>query len=106
MSASFAPMLEDKRTVARQRWQQLGARGARVRDIAEGNFGAVISRDGDIMHCEVPADVSIGLNAVWGQIGVIVRVVGQSTRLSERRIIAMNGATVVCNRSRRRSSPS
>ena len=74
----------------------LDARADRVRAIVEGNFGRVIDRNGDTMVVEVPADVSIGLNCIWGEGGFAAIVRGQFTKLAPRRVIAENGMTVVC----------
>jgi hypothetical protein len=41
-------------------------RGDRVSAVVDGNFGRVIGREG-VMMVEVPADVAIGLHAIWGQ---------------------------------------
>ena len=67
----------------------------RVRQIVNANFGTVRDRNGDIMHVELPSDLSIA--APWGQIGLVACVTGQRTGMAERRVTAMNGATVVCN---------
>jgi hypothetical protein len=76
----------------------LTARADRVRAIAENvAHGKVISREGDAMIVEVPADMSIGLNALWGQSGFSAIVIGQSTCLAPRRVTSMNGNTIVCD---------
>src|SRR5271157_4181781 len=47
----------------------LDARADRVRAIVEGHFGCVVGCNGDMMLGEVPADISVGLNALWGEGG-------------------------------------
>ena len=47
----------------------LDARADLVTAIAVGNFGKVISCDGNVKTIEVPADVAIGLAALWGMGG-------------------------------------
>ena len=62
----------------------------------KGNFGHVVGRPGDVVTIEIPADVSVGLNAVWGLGGFSAVVTGPTTKLAPRRVNGMNG-TIVCD---------
>jgi hypothetical protein len=73
----------------------LEARADRVRAVVEGNHGRVIKREGIVIEIEVPADIAIGLNSIWGEGGFSCIYVGQRTRISHCRVIDMNGHTVV-----------
>jgi hypothetical protein len=73
----------------------LDAHAQRVTYIATANHGQVLGRVGDVVTLEIPADVSIGLAAVWGQAGFVPIFVGKRTRLSHCRVIDMNGHTIV-----------
>ena len=73
----------------------LDARAERVRAIAESNHGRVVDRVGYVMTVEIPADISIALNAVWGEGGFSCLFIGQRTRLSHRRVIDAYGHTIV-----------
>jgi hypothetical protein len=72
----------------------LERKAARVAAIVEGNFGRVISREGDIMHVEIPADCQG--RPPLGSIGVVACVTGQTTRFAPRRVPSMSGQWVVC----------
>jgi hypothetical protein len=72
------------------------ARADRVRAIVEGNHGKIIERIGDKITFEVPADIAPGLP--WGMSGLVPIFKGQTTRLAPRRVVDMEGRTVVCER--------
>ena len=45
------------------------------------NHGRVIGHDGDVVEkIEVPADVAIGLAAIWGEAGIVPAFMGCDTR--------------------------
>ena len=73
----------------------LDARANRARAIAEGNHGRVISRDGDVMTVEVPADISPSPGAIWSEGGFSCTFAGRRRRISHCRVIDMNGHTIV-----------
>ncbi len=74
----------------------LDVRADRVRSIVEGNFGKIIKRVDNIMEIELPADIAIGLAAVWGMAGFIPAYKGQTTESAPRRVTDMNGDVIVC----------
>jgi hypothetical protein len=75
----------------------LEARADRVRAVTEANFGKVISRDGDVMTIEVPADIAPGLATIWGMGRFVAIFIGQTTRPAPRRIITMQDRVVACD---------
>jgi hypothetical protein len=56
----------------------LEARADCIRVIVEGHRGKVIDRVGNVMTFEMPADVSVGLNAFWEMSGLVAVLVGQT----------------------------
>ena len=73
------------------------ARYARVVAIVEANHGRLIAREGDTVEIEVPADVAIGLAAIWGRAGINPVFIGCDMRQSERRVLDHDARTVVCH---------
>ena len=73
----------------------LDARANRARAIAEGNHGRVISRDGDVMTVEMPADIAPSPGAIWSEGGFSYTFAGRRRRISHCRVIDMNGHTIV-----------
>jgi hypothetical protein len=74
---------------------EIDARAQRVTDIVNANHGKVLDRVGTVMRIEVPADIAIGLNSIWGERGFSCIFQGQRTRLSHCRVIDTQGRTVV-----------
>jgi hypothetical protein len=73
----------------------LDARADRVRQIAESLFGKVLSRDGDTMRVEIPADMSGAAASMFGQGGFSACIVGQDARMKTRRLMDMDKRTVI-----------
>jgi hypothetical protein len=98
LSRHLAPRLDPrKRAVEEISMINLDTRAERVRQITEGNHGKVLGREGDVMTIEVPADVAIGLNAVWGMGKFSTQFLGCETRLAPRRVFDADHHTVVCH---------
>jgi hypothetical protein len=74
------------------------ARAERVRAIAEDvAHGKVLSREGERMTFEVPADMAPGLASLWGQSSLVPIFIGQDVRLAPRRVVNSHGVIVVCD---------
>jgi 1-deoxy-D-xylulose 5-phosphate reductoisomerase len=67
-----------------------------TRAVLGRNHGRVVTREGDVMTIEVPADVAIGLAAIWGEAGINPVFIGCDTRQAERRVFDAKGHTIVC----------
>jgi hypothetical protein len=67
----------------------LSARAARVRAIVEAVGGKVIKRTHNNMMIEIPADIAVGLAAIWGEGGFSAIYSGQTTGLVPRRVVNM-----------------
>jgi hypothetical protein len=57
----------------------------------------VLSRDGDVMQIEVPADMLGAATGLLGQGGFVFNIGNQRTDMAPRRITNMEGRTVVCD---------
>jgi hypothetical protein len=73
----------------------MSERAARVRTIAKGNFGSVLSCDDETMLIEVPADIAPGLTSIRGMGGFVPSL--SNTRLAPRRVVNNEGMTVMCD---------
>ena len=76
---------------------ELKDRADRVKAIVERNFGRILSRDGDVMRIETPADLAPGLAGTFGLGGFVPIFMGQSIRQAPRRVTDMQGNTIVCD---------
>ena len=72
-------------------------RADRVRTVTESNHGRVVSREGDAMMIEVPADIAPALGRLWGEGRYALQFTGQITRLAPRRVADISGQVIVCD---------
>jgi hypothetical protein len=75
----------------------LSERERRVTIICNTLFGSVISRDGDTMVIQVPADMIGAAGRMLGMGGFTWNFGKQSTRMTTKRITGNQGQTIVCD---------
>ena len=78
---------------------ELDTRAERVRQIAEQLYGNILDRDGDgdVMWCEIPADLCGAFTSMIGMNGLTPILKSQTTRPAHRRVVTTQGDTVVCS---------
>jgi hypothetical protein len=75
----------------------LDQRADRVKTIVETMYGSIISRDGEIVWCEIPADLIGGFASLCTMAGFFPPCLkGQTTKPAHQRVTNMQGHITVC----------